>query len=601
MFRFLVFCVVCACHIHAELFDSFHSLSPKAQRAQEMLKEIEPLIEQSLEDYQVPGLAVGFIVDGELVYAKGFGVRDIEKKLPVTSNTIFSIGSCTKAFTAFLTGIYVDRGWIGWDTPLVEVIPDFRLWDCQSTYQMTFRDLLTHRSGLPRHDFVWYNAKMTRSELMEKLRYLEPVCPLGQRYIYNHLMYLPIGVALEKLSGDTWEEMVSEEILKPLGMDSTNFSVHAMEQSSDYALPYIEKHHKLKKMTFRDISVTGPGGAINSNIEDLAVWLKMHLAQGIYKGINLIQSSTLQEMLVPQIITTGAPEAQDTAFSSYGLGWGMLSYRGHYLISHDGGVDGFTSVVGLLPQEKIGIIVLANKNLTLLPRLISMQALDKLLGLPFVNWLQDGLVGLNKSKETAQENKSDPNQKKETAPSHSLEEFVGEYEHPAYGRLFVDTVEGRLRVIYHDVPFVLKHWHYDVFAVEEEPETAILSIEGLKFAFRNDVNGEIAELVVPFEPNVEEIVFRKKPTESHWSPAYLRQFTGLYEIYGYTIDISVRGNILQAAIPGQPIYELIPSGLNEFTVKSKIGYLVRFVFDEDEKATEILLMQPYGTFTATRK
>jgi hypothetical protein len=329
----------------------------------------------------------------------------------------------------------------------------------------------------------------------------------------------------------------------------------------------------------------------------------MLLKHGSYKNKQLIQSATLQEMLVPQVITTGAAEAQDTTFSAYGIGWCIASYRGRYFISHDGINDGFTSVVGFLPHDDIGIVILANKNLTALPRYVSLQMLDRILGLQMIDWIKQGLDGVEKTKEAEREKigKEDPMRKIGTRPSHMLEEFAGEYEHPGYGNLVIDLFKGKLRATFNDIPYILEHWHYDVFSVVEEPETPIVSLEGMKFTFRSDVNGEISEVAFPFEPSVKDIVFQRKQNGSHAAIPYLRKFVGLYEIYGYTVDVQVRSGVLCALIPGQPVFELIPNGENEFRVKSKTGYNARFVFDSEAGVSEVLLMQPYGTFSAKPK
>lgn len=602
MFRFLLVTGLSACcAVHP--IDWFPSLSPKAQKVQELLKEFDPMIDLALIDFQVPGMAIGVVVDGELVYSKGFGHRDVEQELPVTTDTLFPIGSCTKAFTSFLTGIFVDEGAIQWDSPLVDAIGELHLWDYDSTHHLSFRDVLTHRSGLPRHDFLWYNAKFDRDSLLKRLRYLEPMTRIRQKYLYNNLMYLLAGIGLERMSEKKWEDLIAEKILDPLEMKNTNFTISEMQLSNDYSVGYVEKHNRLQKMPFRDISLVGPAGSMNSNIEDLVCWVKMLLNHGEYNGKRLIQQATLQEMLVPQVITTGTSEAQDTHFSAYGIGWGITSYRGRYFISHDGINDGFTSVVGFLPNENVGIVILSNKNLTALPRYISLQMIDRILGLPFIDWIQQGLDGVQKSKASAQERqgKNDPTRKIGAQPTHSLEDYVGEYEHPAYGSLMIDLIDGKLRVLYNDIPYILEHWHYDVFRIAEEPEIPIVSLEGTKFTFRLDVHGEISEVAFPFEPSVKDIVFQRKQDQGHVSLHYLRKFIGVYEIYGYTIDVTVRGGVLCAMIPGQPIYELIPHEENEFRVKSKTGYNVRFVLNEAGTVAEVLLMQPYGTFSAKPK
>ncbi|MBX7067625.1 MAG: serine hydrolase [Parachlamydiales bacterium] len=586
--------------LNGGIFDWFETLSPKAERAKMLLEDFDLLIEKALIDFQVPGIAVGVVVDGHVVYAKGFGYRDIENKLPVTSDTLFAIGSCTKAFTTFVVGNLVDEGRIGWDDPVIDVLPEFRLWDQYATTNVTLRDLLTHRTGMPRHEFVWYNSKMSKEEMLRRIRFLQPSFDIRQRYQYGNLMYFIAGLAMERASGKPWEQLVKDRILSPLEMDATNFSVIETQMTRNFAYPYIEKKEVLKKMPFRNLSLISAAGAMNSNVEDMTHWLKMLLAGGVYKSQALISPATLQELHAPQVIVPGVPESKESLLYAYGIGWGVISYLGHYYVSHDGVSDGFTSVTGLLPGENIGIVVLSNKNMTPLPRYVSFQIMDRLLGLPYHDWFQEGVDSIRRNRQTLKEKviEDDLSRKKGTTPSHPLQEFVGTYEHPGYGKVEISLEDGKLQAIYNDLRFVLDHWHYDVFRVSEEKQDMIISVEGTKFTFCNNADGEIGELIVPFEPLADDIVFKRKSEERLSALSYLRQFTGIYEIYGYTVEIVIRNHALVAIVPGQPNQELLPTRENEFTVKGLTGSTVRFVMDEMNAVEEVLLIQPYGAFSA---
>ncbi len=587
--------------IQAGLFNWFEPLPPKAQRAKDLLEGFDAQIEKALIDFQVPGLAIGVVVDGRIIYSKGFGYRDLERQLPMTEETVCAVGSCTKAFTTFVIGTLVDQGLVYWDQPVIDVLPQFRLWDQYATSNLTLRDLLTHRTGMPRHEFVWYNAKITKEEMLKRIRYLQPSFDIRERYQYNNLMYFVAGLAMEEATGKTWEKLVTDRILKPLDMTHTNFSVLDSQKTGNYAFPYVEKNDKLKKMAFRNLTLIGPAGSLNSNVVDMTHWIQMHLAGGVYHGETLISPATLQELHAPQIIVPGAPETKETLLYAYGIGWVVLSYRGHYFISHDGVSDGFTSVVGLVPSENIGVVVIANKNMTALPRYTSFEVIDKILELPNHDWFKEGLDSIRKNKETMKERvvQEDRTRKKGTCHCHLLEEYAGVYENPGYGTVTIDLVDGKLQATYNDLAFVLEHWHYDVFSVVEEKQDMIVSIEGKKFTFCNEANGEIGKLIIPFEPTAEDIIFTRRPTEKLSTLNYLRQFTGVYEIYGYVVEIVLRDHSLVAIIPGQPNYELISSTENEFTVKAMTGSTVRFVMTPENKVQEILLIHPYGTFSAS--
>lgn len=598
-----LFSVSLPCPAQASMFDWFETLSPKAKRAKDLLETFDPIVEKSLKEFQVPGLAIGIVVDGQIVCAKGYGFRDVEKNLPVGSDTLFGIASCTKAFTAFAIGNLIDQGLLSWDQNVSDLLPEFRLWDQYATQNLKIRDLLTHRSGMPRHDWMWYNSQMSPQELLRRIRYLEPSADIRERYQYGSLMYFVAGCAMERVSNKKWSELVSENILKPLKMDRTNFSVLDMEKSDDYAHPYFEKNDRLKKMTPRDISLIGPGGAMNSSVSEMNRWLQLQMGGGVFEDQVLISPVTLQEMHAPQVIIPGAPESKESHLYAYGIGWTALSYRGQYYLSHDGARDGYTSLVGFLPNQKIGIVILTNKNMTSLARYLSFEIIDRLLELPPIDWLGEGAEGIKKSREAFKTKKinEDHNRKKGTSPSHPLEEYAGEYEHPGYGKLEIQVIGGKLHATYNGITSVWDHWHYDVFTIAEELDDLIVSLEGSKVSFANNLNGDIESVSIPYEPQSPDIVFKKKPSDKLSTLAYLRQFTGPYEIYGYTVEIIVRDQALYAVIPGQPLYELVPSGENEFSVKEMTGSTVRFMMDPENRVEEVVLIQPYGAFSATPK
>lgn len=594
--------VFCTMQLNASLFDWFNPLSDKAKKAQTALETLDPIIEKALIDYQVPGVAIGVVVDGHLVYSKGFGLRDREKNLPVTAQTIFPIGSCTKAFTAFTIGTLIDEGLLHWDTRIIDLCPEFRLHDQYATQNLTIRDLLTHRSGLPRHDFMWYNSNLSRSEMMKRLKYLEPSCNIRERYQYNNIMYMAAGYAVELYTGISWESIVEDKIFKRLDMKNTTFNL-SNALKGEIASPYILHGTKVEKMSYRDIGLIGPAGAMNSNVQDLAKWIQMNLENGIYNNTPLINPILLQEIHTPQIIVPGAPETKETLHYAYALGWGVVSYRGQYFLSHDGVSDGFTSTVGILPHQKVGVVILSNRNCNSLPRFLSLAIIDKVLELPHIDWLKDGLEGQNKSLSTEDEQLStaDQLQKKGTTPSHILSDYAGSFEHPGYGTIKIRLENNHLYMEHHNISSKLDHWHYDVFNISEENQHTFFSRCGSKITFYGNVNGEIDQLAIPFEPNVPDIIFSRKREENESSINYLKKFCGLYEIYGYTVEVSIRNQALCAIIPGQPMYELVPSLENEFFVKSLSGYNIRFVINSDGKVQEALFIQPYGAFTAKPK
>jgi CubicO group peptidase (beta-lactamase class C family) len=600
-FIFVMACSLISVSAQAGFWGS--SLSKKAERAQAMLEGLDLTIAQVLKDYNVPGLAVGVVVDGHTVWLKGYGFRDLAKQKPVTPDTLFAVGSCTKAFTTFALGTLIEEGLLDWDTRVIDVLPDFRLWDQYATQNLTLRDLITHRSGIPRHDFMWYNSSFSREDLLKRLRYLEPTCNIRERYNYGNLTYLIAGLAMERMKGETWETLVSQKILTPLGMKKTNFSIAKMQESDDFAFPYLERNGSLKQIPFRDFHAVGPAAAMNSNASDMTHWIKMLLARGTYEDRPMISSGLIQEMFAAQVVISGYVENKEAQFNAYGLGWCINSYRGHYYVSHDGGPDGFTSVVSILPYDNIGVVVMANKNLINLPRYLSLEIVDRILELPSRNWLPQGLEewkASRKAEEDARKSEEQMN-KKGTMPSHPLSDYEGKYEHPGYGIVEVTQKGDKLEALFNGISCHLDHWHYDVFSIAEETQDVLISRNGMKFTFRTNLSGEIDQLLIPFEPKSPEIVFQKKMSDNFSDLSYYRQFLGTYEIYNIVFEFVIRDRTLVAVIPGQPLYELVPTNENEFNVKSRLDVSVRFMKDADGEVNQVQMISPYGAYTAHRK
>ncbi len=578
-------------------------LSPKAHKALQVLDDVDEEVNRALRDYGVPGIAVGIVVDGELIFAKGYGQRDLEQQLPVTPATIFPVGSCTKSFTAFMLGNLIDEGLLSWDQPVVETLPDFRLYNEYATLNVTVRDVISHRTGLARHPFMAYNSGMTKLEALKRLRFLEPACDLRERYYYNDLMFVVAEALIEQVTGKTWSEVLHERVLRPLGMKNTTCSIADMQLFTDVSAPYLEKNGKLKRISYRELSPLRPAGGLNSNVYDMAEWVKLHLNNGVYQGKTLMTRVTLQEMHSPQMVIAGVSEHPGSIINSCGLGWFIQSHRGHYNICHHGGLDGFTSFMSLLPREGVGVIVLGNRNLSMLPYILSLHFLDRALGIKSTVWIEEGLKQLAKEKASQGERtkKEGMQRKLGTNPLHPLEAYVGEYSHPGYGTMKIELINGALHATLHGLTMVLGHWHYDVFNIEEEVQDACYSRVGFKFSFHNDSLGDVGEVVVPFESSVADIVFKKRPNPTASSFDYLMQFVGPYDVEDVTVEIMLRGGALYAVIPGQPLYEMVPNGSNEFTVKKLAGLSVRFLLNEENQVEEVLLIAPYGAMSAKPK
>lgn len=570
-----------------------------AALASSALEGLDDVIRQALIDFGVPGLGLGVVVDGEVVLAGGYGLRDVEAELPVTADTLFAIGSATKAFTTFVLGTLVDEGLVDWDEPVRSYLPEFRLADEHATAHLTVRDLVSHRSGLPRHDLSWYGSTADRAELMARLAHMEPFADLRERYHYQNLMFLTAGVLIERVTGDTWEEAVRGKIFEPLGMAGSNFAVADSQAASDHALPYHYEKGATVRVPFRTIDAMGPAGSINSSINDMVRWLQLHLGEGEIDGRRLIHNGTLREMHTPQTVVGGYPEPDsDTFLTAYGLGWFIESYRGHYRLHHGGGIDGFVTMVSFLPREGIGVVTLTNASGAALSPLLNQVVIDRLLGETGKDWLGEALERRARSEEVAEQATKDREQVRVpgTTPAHSLGGYAGEYANPGYGRLEVALVDDHLELGYNSMSAPLEHWHYEVF---EAPDDGTPGLGGLRLQFRTSVEGRVDAVLVPMESEVADIVFLKQPDRRFEDPAVLERFTGVYELSAQRATVSLRGNRLQIEVPGQQTYLLTPVADTTFALGDMTGFSVTFV-EEDDRIVAVRFNQPNGVFTATR-
>jgi CubicO group peptidase (beta-lactamase class C family) len=552
--------------------------------------------------WKVPGLAVAAVEDGQVIVSQGFGLRDVSGGPEVTPRTLFAIGSCTKAFTAMGLAILADEGKLDWDAPVRTYLPAFRMHDVVASERMTPRDLVTHRSGLPRHDKVWYCSSLSRRELFERLRYLEPSKDFRSVWQYQNLMFMTAGYLVGEIAGQSWEEFTRARILDPLGMSASNFSVKISKQQPDHALPHKEEDEKVVAIPFCNIDSIGPAGSINSNVEDMARWLLLNLNKGRHGDSRIVSEAQLAQMHAPQMVMPDPLAGKYPELSNliaYGLGWCLQPYRGHTLIWHTGGIDGFTSIVVLLPDENAGIVVLNNISSSL-PRILALNLCDRLLGLVEIPWSDRFKSVVDEAKETTQKAKeqSASGRIAGTQPSHSLQDYVGEFEHPAYGVVSLRLEGERLMGRRDDLTFSLDHYHYDIFELTLFGE----SEERLKLSFTTNVKGDIDGFTAPFEPTAADIPFKRRPAQEMREKSFLERFVGVYELAGVNLTISLKGeNTLQASLPGQPDYELVPYKDTEFTVKGLSGFSVSFKADASSAVMAAVITQPNGVFTATKK
>jgi CubicO group peptidase (beta-lactamase class C family) len=574
---------------------------PSVGTAKEPLAGFDSFVNQALRGWEVPGLAIAVVRNGHVVLAHGYGFRDVDKKLPVTSKTLFAIGSCTKAFTTFVMGTLVDEGKLDWDKPVRTYMPEFRLHDQVATELITPRDLVTHRSGLPRHDLVWYNAALSRKEIVERLRYLEPTEAFRGKFQYNNLMYMTAGYLVERLTGQSWEDAVRARIFASLGMTGTNFSVRDSQKAADFASPYADRDDKVVGIPFRDISTIGPAGSINSNVADMARWLIVQTDKGKIDGKQVLSPAVLADIHTPHM-TTGVPqERKEIMPAGYALGWGVDDYRGHRRVHHGGAIDGFVATTTLFPDDGLGIVVLANLGGTGLPEMATRHAADRMLGLPPIDWNGEALgkKAKNKAADKEAKTKKDTIRRRGTTAAHKLEEYTGEYDHPGYGIIKIARRDGHLNIDYNNIEAPLEHWHFEVFNALKNPKDP--AFEDQKVQFLTNVKGYVDGLAVSFEPSLTPIIFTLRPDGRLSDPEYLKRFTGEYDLAGRIISVRLKGSALVLDSQGQATANLSPERNDGFTVKGQAETILRFVSEHNQPASAIMLETPGGVFTAKRK
>lgn len=565
---------------------------------EEQLAHIRSFVEQMLADWQVPGAAVTVVQNGATVMAEGFGLRDVEGQLPVTEETAFGIGSATKAFTATAFQMLVDEGVLRWEQPLREIIPGFRLYDPFVTEHATALDFAVHRSGLPRHDVLWMaNPQLDVQFFIANAQHLQPSHEFRTAWTYNNFGYVLLGDVIERKSGQSWADYVQDNLLQPLGMYGTTFSIADMQKTGNFALAYTTAEDGWEQIELQELGAAAAAGAINSNALDMGQWLLFQLNKGRVGDVVLVSEDGMENLHTPHILISASPEDGEINFAGYGPGWMIDLYRGHYRVHHGGNTIGYSANVAFVPSAGIGVAVLTNALYSPVPELVTNYVLDTLLGLEPIDWnsrykgaeakQQEALTGLTK----------DAGKRPNTVPAHDLAEYEGTYAHPAYGTLHIEVDGGGLRATYYDLDIPLEHWHFEQF---RGPLSKYISQE-IPFVFETDAVGDVAKVHVGFEPTVEPVVFVRTADDTLRDVDYLQQFVGEYDLMGMTIDVSLRAGVLVLTVPGQPPYHLEPIREGQFVFRDYDGFGVHFAFADDGTVTGAVLIQPHGNVELKRK
>ena len=440
------------------------------------LRGLDGYIEQAMGDWKVPGLAIAVVKDDKVVWARGFGRRNLQEPQPVDADTLFGIGSNTKAFTAAALGTLVASGKLGWDSRMTGLLPDFQMYDPFVTREVTLRDLLSHRSGTCGEDGVWYITDFDSKQIVTRLRHQKPAYSFRSQFCYSNSLYMTAGEVIPQLTGTSWHDYVRQHFFIPLHMDTTVTSINAFTKATDVATPHAEVDGKLQPIAWDNTDNIDPAGAIDSSVGEMAQWLRMLLADGRYEGKQVLDPAVIHEMETPQMLIGGTDgEAKflsalnpDSRFYAYGLGFFMQDYAGTKVVWHSGHIDGMSAGLGMVPSQHVGVVVLSNMDQSWLPMALVWRVVDAYTGQPQKDWSAAVLKAVapayatDKTEQTAMAKAYESG----AAPL-ALSDYVGTYDNDLYGDVAV-TLEHSKLMLRVSKRFVgeLKHWNHDTFQVQ---------------------------------------------------------------------------------------------------------------------------------------
>jgi CubicO group peptidase (beta-lactamase class C family) len=577
----------------------------KAADPAQRLQGFDAYMEKLVKDWNVPGIGVAIVHRDKVIHAKGYGYRDYGKKLPFTTKTVVPIASNTKLFTATAAGLLVDDGKLDWDRPVREFVPGIHFQNDALDATVSIRDMLAHRTGITRHDTIWYKSDFTRKELFERLRYMTPTQPLRQTFLYNNMMYAGAGYVVELLSGKTWEDFLRERVFQPLGMTSTVFSIDDLQKAPEHGVPYTERRDSFELYEipyYREAAGMGPAGSMNSNLDDMSRWVIAQLNGGKIDGKQVLPAAVIKATLAPAIAlpnagleTRGWGEVLNAA---YGTGRWTASYRGHLVSYHGGDINGFHSQVLMAPQDGIGVIVLViGDHAAPVYNVVAYHAYERMMGLDFTPWSERQLAIRLKGKEAGKQARSQAGSGKVegTRPSHSLDDYVGEFEDRAYGVLNIAKKDDGLRFNFRKIDLPLAHFHYDRFDTPDDEQDGKWSVN-----FATSPQGEIDKAVLSLDQ--AEVTFKRRASLDLNRPETLQKYAGTYATpTGAKFEVVLRGDTLGVQRPGQPFLALVPWKPGKFRVKEFSDVTIEFVTGADGKVTALKQVDPSGQYVSPRQ
>ncbi len=489
--------------------------APSRAEGPEGLEGFDDFVREVMAEWDVPGLAVAAVKDGEVVVQSTYGLRDAELGLPVTAKTLFATGSVTKTLTTTGLAMLAEEGRLDWDRPLRGYMPDFALMDPQASRRITARHLVTHRSGLPRHDVLWYAEAFDRAEMLRRLRFLKPTKPLGASFQYQNLMFMAAGMLAGRLDGGSWEAFTRKRLLAPLGMTATRLSLDGFLATPDIAMPYFPGDQGRVPIALRDTDEIGPASSVYANLEDMLRYLRFHLSGGWAGDRRLLSQAGVEALWRVEVPFVEPKAPRDFWTRGYGLGFYIASYRSHRMVRHGGAIDGYLAWFSLLPDQRLGVVVMSNlSGGNPVPRLVTLNLYDRLLGLAPLPWAERRREARRARKAAAQDESVEQQAAPARPPAFALSAYGGSYEHPAYGVIRILAGPEGLVGRFNHIGFRLTHLDGESWQV---PETAWPLREGLAITFSSDGQGRIDRLATPiadgptYRFNPGDMTFRRVP------------------------------------------------------------------------------------------
>jgi CubicO group peptidase (beta-lactamase class C family) len=570
---------------------------------------LDAYVQAALATWNVPGAALAIVRHDSVIYTHGYGVRTAGTRDPVDDRTIFAIGSCSKAFTSAAIAMLVDDGKVQWDAHVTTYLPGFQLADPYVTREITVRDLLTHRSGLDRGELVWYESDFPRDTIIRHLRYLRQATSFRYEFGYNNLMYLTAGQVLAAASGMSWDDFITRRVFEPLEMRSSSTSITALAGQTDIASGHRTTHGAVHPVPWYNADNIAPAGSINSNVRDMAQWLRFQLAHGTVSGKTLVSAGALNVTHTPQTIlplgSGASPLYPTTHFLNYGMGWLVYDYKGHVALAHTGGIDGFRALVAFLPDDDFGFVILTNEESTVVYNALAAWLFDRQLRQPAHDWSADmhKVVAAGDARDDSTDARAQRQRVTGTHPTLDLSRYAGRYSDSAYGTATVTLDAGTLTFTRGRLIGDLESWNYDTFRATWR--AGVLDHSLVTF----DVTGTGTVGSLRVDLGGDTVIFRRSPDAPDTTSrvtvaaATLSRYVGPFHATGLPVTMTVQmiDGALHATIPGQPAFTLMPLSARRFQLAGAGvpgGFFLEFTLHGDA-VTGATLEQPQPQPTVT--